>query len=306
MSGQSTIATLRRGEQVDGLFACVRKERLLARTGNPYLTLELRDSTGSVLARAFNDADVLAGRFERGDIVRVRGRVGSFKDELQLELTQIERAELPEQEMARFLPSTRQDVEELEGFLEHLVREIYEPGLRGLCQRLLSDRRLAAELRRAPCSLPGESSGRGAPRHHAYLGGLLEHTVAVSSMTVELCAVHARLDRDLLICAAVVHDLGKTLEFSYGAEIARTEQGRMLGHIELGLRLIGRAAPSELPERRRLALEHCVALHHGPQDGAEVRFASAEAAALYRVNALDAHVKGMLERGAGTAQAAAR
>jgi 3'-5' exoribonuclease len=305
MSGQSTIATLRRGEQVDGLFACVRKERLLARTGNPYLTLELRDSTGSVLARAFNDADVLAGRFERGDIVHVKGRVGSFKDELQLELTQIRRAELPEHEMARFLPSTRQDVEELEGFLEHLVREIYEPGLRALCQRLLSDRRLAAELRRAPCSLPGESSGRGI-RHHAYLGGLLEHTVAVSSMAVELCAVHPRLDRDLLICATVVHDLGRTQEFSYGAEIARTEQGRMLGHIELGLRLIGGAAPSELPERRRLSLEHCVALHHGPQDGAEVRFASAEAAALYRLNALDAHVKGMLERGAGTAQAAAR
>lgn len=305
MSGESTVATLRRGEQIEGLFACTRKERLLARTGNPYLTLELRDSTGSVLARAFNDADLLAGRFERGDIVRVRGKVGSFKDELQLELTQIERADLPEQEMARFLPSSRQDVEELEGFLEHLVREIYDPALRGLCERLLSDRRLRAELRRAPCSLPGDGSGRGA-RHHAYLGGLLEHTVAVSSMAVELCAVHARLDRDLLICAAVLHDLGKTQEFSYGAEIERTEQGRMLGHVELGLRLIGAAAPAELAERRRLSLEHCVALHHGPQDGAEVRFTSAEAAALYRINALDAHVKGMLERGGGTNQAAAR
>lgn len=305
MSGESTVATLRRGEQIEGLFACTRKERLLARTGNPYLTIELRDSTGSVLARAFNDADLLAGRFERGDIVRVRGKVGSFKDELQLELTQIERAELPEREMARFLPSSRQDVEELEGFLEHLVREIYDPALRGLCQRLLGDRRLRAELRRAPCSLPGDGSGRGV-RHHAYLGGLLEHTVAVSSMAVELCAVHARLDRDLLICAAVLHDLGKTREFSYGAEIARTEQGRMLGHVELGLRLIAAAAPAELQEPRRLSLEHCVALHHGPQDGAEVRFVSAEAAALYRINALDAHVKSMLERGAGTNQSGGR
>src|ERR1700733_1596411 len=124
MSGESTVATLRQGEQVEGVFACVRKERLLARTGNPYLTLELRDSTGSVLARAFNEADLLAGRFERGDIVRVKGKVGSFKEELQLELTQIERADLPEQELARFLPSSRLDMEELEGFLEHLVREI--------------------------------------------------------------------------------------------------------------------------------------------------------------------------------------
>lgn len=297
MSGESTVATLRQGEQVDGVFACVRKERQVARTGNPYLTLELRDSTGSVLARAFNDADLLAGRFERGDIVRVKGRVGSFKDELQLELQQIDRAELPEGELARFLPSSRQDLDELEGFLEHLVREIYDPGLRGLCDALLSDRGMKAQLRRAPCSLPGDGGPRGS-RHHAYMGGLLEHTVAVSSMAIELCAVHARLDRDLLLCAAIVHDLGKTEEFSYGAEIQRTDRGRMLGHVELGLRLIERRSPSNLGEGRRLALEHCVALHHGPEAGSEVRFSSAEAAALYRINSLDAHVKGMLERAA--------
>lgn len=301
MSGESTVATLRQGEQVEGVFACVRKERLLARTGNPYLTLELRDSTGSVLARAFNEADLLAGRFERGDIVRVKGKVGSFKEELQLELTQIERADLPEQELARFLPSSRLDMEELEGFLEYLVREIYDPGLRGLCDRLLTDKALREQLRRAPCSLPGQEGPRSG-RHHAYLGGLLEHTVAVCSMALELCAVHARLDRDLLLCAAVLHDIGKTQEFSYGAQIERTEQGRMLGHVELGLRLIGMAAPSSLDQRRRLALEHCVALHHGPDSGSEVRFVSAEAAALYRINALDAHVKGMLERGQGAQQ----
>lgn len=296
MPGESTVATLRPGEPIDGVFACVRKERLLARTGNPYLTLELRDATGSVLARAFNDADLLAGRFERGDIVHVTGKVGSFRDELQLELAKIERVELGQDRLADFLPASRRDLDELEGFLEHLVREIYDPGLRGLCERLLGNRELRAELRRAPCSLPGESGARQG-RHHAYLGGLLEHTVAVSSMSLELCTVHTSLDRDLLLCACVLHDIGKTAEFSYGAEIARTEQGQMLGHVELGLRLIGRAAPSGLDQRRRLALEHCVALHHGPEGGAELRFACAEAAALYRINALDAHVKAMLERG---------
>lgn len=296
MSGESTVATLRKGEQVDGVFACVRKERLLARTGAPYLTVELRDRTGSVTARAFNDADLLSGRFERGDIVRVSGRVGSFKDELQLELAQIERAEVPEQDLMRFLPSSRQDLDELDGFLEHLTREIYEADLRALCERLFADKALRAQFRRAPCSLPGEGGSR-AGRHHAYLGGLLEHTVAVGSLAVEICAVHVRLDRDLLLCAALLHDVGKTQEFSYGAEIERSEQGRMLGHVELGLRLIARFAPGNLDQRRRLSLEHCVALHHGPEAGSEVRFASAEAAALYRINALDAHVKGMLERG---------
>ncbi len=298
MSGESTIATMRRGQQVDGVFACVRKERQLSRAGTPYLTVELRDATGAMLARAFNDADLLAGRFDRGDVVRVKGRVGSFRDEPQLELQRIERAELPEGELAQLLPSSKRDLDELEGFLEHLVREIYDPGLRGLCDALLNDASLRAELRRAPCALPYEAQARSG-RHHAYLGGLLEHTVAVASLALELCTVHQRLDRDLLLCAAVVHDLGRTEEFRYGAEIERTEAGRMLGHIELGLRLIARHAPRGLQQGRRLSLEHCVALHHGAESGAELRFASAEAAALYRVNALDAHVKGMLERGAG-------
>lgn len=299
MSGESTIATMRRGQQVDGVFACVRKERQLSRAGMPYLTVELRDATGAMLGRAFNDADLLAGRFERGDVVRVKGRVGSFRDEPQLELQRIERAELPESELVQLLPSSKRDLDELEGFLEHLVREIYDPELRRLCDVLLNDARLRAELRRAPCALPYEAQARGG-RHHAYLGGLLEHTVAVASLALELCAVHQRLDRDLLLCAAVVHDLGKTEEFSYGAEIERTNSGRMLGHVQLGLRLIARHAPRGLREERRLSLEHCVALHHGAEAGAELRFASAEAAALYRINALDAHVKGMLERGAGT------
>src|SRR5918994_6233576 len=87
-----TIATLRAGQEVAGVFACTRKDRLVARTGAPYLALELRDRTGVIAARAFRDADVLAGRFDRGDLVRVRGRVDRFRDELQIEVTAIDRA----------------------------------------------------------------------------------------------------------------------------------------------------------------------------------------------------------------------
>ncbi len=108
--------------------------------------------------------------------------------------------------------------------------------------------------------------------------------------------LHPRLRHDLLICAALVHDLGKTREFTYGAEIAVSDEGRMLGHVELGVRLIGeRAAALGLDDQRRLELEHCVLLHHGAEGSK--RFASAEAVALYRLNALDAGVKGVLEHG---------
>ena len=87
-----TIATLRVDEEVDGLFACTRKERQISRAGSPYLTIGLRDATGTILGRAFRDADVLAGRFERGELVRVRGRVARFRDELQVEVSTIARA----------------------------------------------------------------------------------------------------------------------------------------------------------------------------------------------------------------------
>jgi 3'-5' exoribonuclease len=308
-----SVATLRDEDEVDAVFACTRKERQITRAGSPYLTIELRDSSGSIRARAFRDADVLAGRFERGELVRVRGRVQRFRDELQIELRAIERAGGEEADPARFLPTAYRDRDELEGFLEHLAREVYDPGLKALLERLLGDAPLREQIRLAPCSLPVQASGAGSAgggfasggsrptraqsSHHAYLGGLLEHTVAVATMALELCTLHPRLDRDLLLAAAIVHDLGKTREFTYGAEIARSREGSLLGHVELGLRLIGEHAPAALEGERRLALEHCVILHHGADSSSGQRFASAEALALYRLNALDAQVKGMLEHG---------
>jgi 3'-5' exoribonuclease len=293
-----TIATLRDGDLVEAVFACARKERLLARSGAPYLTVELRDQTGSVTGRAFDDADLLAGRFERGDLVCVRGRVKSFRGEIQVTVEQIARVDAGDEEATRFLPVSRRDLDELEGFLEHLAREVYDPGYKALLDRLLADRELRAGLRRAPCSLPSSGPARSSV-HHAFLGGLLEHIVAVATMAVELCAVHPRLDRDLLLCAALVHDLGKTREYAYGTEITRTEEGRMLGHVELGLRLIAAHVPSSLAAERRLALEHCVLSHHGAEGSGGQRFASAEALALQRLNALDAGVKGAFEQGLG-------
>jgi 3'-5' exoribonuclease len=303
----TTVATLRCEEEVDGVFACTRKERHISRAGTPYLTIDLQDRTGTIVARAFREADLLAGRFERGELVRVHGRVERFRDQLQIEVRAIARAEGSEADPTRFLPVAHRDLDELEGFLEHLAREVYDPPLKLLLARLLGDRELRAQLRRAPCSVPAvrspsaASGGGGARRapsgHHAYLGGLLEHTVAVATMALELCTLHPRLDRDLLLSAAIVHDLGKTREFTFGAEIGRSQEGELLGHIELGLRVIAGHDPRAIDRERRLALEHCVMLHHGVEASPGQRFASPEALALYRLNALDAHVKGAFEHG---------
>jgi 3'-5' exoribonuclease len=285
-----TVATLRAGQEVEGIFACTRKDRLLSRGGTPYLAVELRDRTGAVQGRAFRDADVLAGRFERGDLVQVAGRVERFRDELQVDLRAIGRAPDGAADPAAFLPVAYRDLDELDGFLEHLAREVHEPGLRALLDDLLGDAPLRAAWRRAPCTRAG---------HHAYLGGLLEHTVAVATLALEACQLHPRLDSDLLVASALVHDLGKTREFTYGAELGLTDAGRLLGHVELGLALLRDRAAGlrRLDAGRFIALAHCVLCHHGADAAPQRRFGSPEALALYRLNALDASVKEALEHG---------
>lgn len=260
----------------------------MTRTGSAYLALELRDRTGTVPARAFQNADALAARFERGDVVRVVGRVERFRDELVLELSEISRAESEAVDAGRFLPSAYRDLDELDGFLEHLSGEVYDRAYRTLLDGLLADDVLRAAWRRAPCSRSG---------HHAYLGGLLEHTVAVATLAHETCQLHPRLNSDLLVTAAITHDLGRTREFTYGAELGLTEEGRLLGHLVLGEQLLTEHGARQLDESRRLALLHCVLCHHGPSAAPGGRFASAEALALHRLNALDAAVKGALEHG---------
>jgi 3'-5' exoribonuclease len=286
------IATLREHDELDGIYACARKERQISRAGTPYLNVELGDPTGTILGRVFAEADLQAGRFERGELVQVRGRVERFRERLQANIAAISRAEVGQAKPEDFLPTAYRDLDELEGFLEHLAEEVYEAPLKQLLGALLADGALRSQLRRAPCTVPGQ---RGA--HHAYLGGLLEHTVGVATLAHELCSLHPRLDRDLLLSAAIAHDLGKTREFAYGAEISRSAEGLMLGHVELGLRVLGEHAPAALRPERRLALEHCVLMHHGPGQAGGARFASAEALALYRLNAVDAQVKGAFEEG---------
>lgn len=292
-----SITELRAGQRFEGRYACQSKERLTARNGSVYLSLRLRDRTGTIAARAFREADRLALRFERGDAIWVRGKVERYRGELVAELDDVRRIEPAEVDPAEFLPAAYRSLDELDGFLEHLVREVHDPALRTTVERVVLTEPVAGDFRRAPCTRSG---------HHAYLGGLIEHTVAVATLVGEVCQLHPRLDSDLLMAAAILHDVGKTREFTYGAEFELSDEGRLLGHLAIGAEIIG-AATRDLPADRRLALLSCVLTHHGPdagpaagrqgRPGAGRGFACPEALALYRLNALDASVKGALEGG---------
>ena len=160
------LSALRAGDEVAGVYACTRKDRLTARTGSPYLALELRDRTSALPARVFRDADLLGGRFDRGDLVRVQGRVERFRDELQVDVRAIERAE--DADPAAFLPVAYRDLDELDGFLEHLVREVHEPGLpraaRGAARGRAAARASGAARRaRAPATTPTSAGCSSTP-----------------------------------------------------------------------------------------------------------------------------------------------
>jgi 3'-5' exoribonuclease len=265
-----SIAELAEDRVVEGLYAVARKQRLRTRSGSPYLALELVDPTGKIEARVWNDVELLDKRFGEGDAVRVLGRVERFRDRLQLEVRSLEPAQA---DPAQLVPEPRRDVEELDGFFEFLAGELAHPGLRTLLERFTGDETFRARLRILPATQDG---------HHSWAGGLLEHTVAVASLCREAAQLHPRLRADILLAAALLHDIGRTVELDRGPLFLPTLEGRLLGHVHLGLRLIEKRAGSLEPEALAEVL-HPVSAHH---DARSAR--TAEASVLYHANQLDA------------------
>jgi 3'-5' exoribonuclease len=264
------IAELAEDRVVEGLFAVASKRRRRTRSGSPYLALELVDPTGKIEARVWNDVELLDRRFGEGDAVRVLGRVERFRDRLQLEVRSLEPAET---DPAELVPAPRRDVDELDGFFEFLAGELAHPGLRALVGRFVGDADFRARLRVLPATPDA---------HHSWAGGLLEHTVAVASLCREAAQLHQRLRTDLLLAAALLHDAGRTRELDRGPLFLPTAEGKLLGHVHLGLRAIEERAGGLEPEIRAEVL-HAVAVHH------DVRGArTAEASVLYHANQLDA------------------
>ncbi|HLF68841.1 MAG TPA: HD domain-containing protein [Gaiellaceae bacterium] len=268
----TTIAELAEDRTVEGVYAVTRKERRRTRAGAPYLALELSDASGRIEARVWSDVELLDTRFAEGDAVRVLGRVERFGGKLQVQVRDLATAE--DADAATLTPSLRRDADELDGFLEFLAAEIAHPGLAGVVGSFVRDADLRAALRALPAA--------GADGHHGYAGGLLEHTVGVTTLCRETCQLHPRLRGDLLLAAALLHDVGRIRELTRGPTFRQTEEGRLLGHVHLGLRMIEERSrdldPAVLAE-----LLHAIACHH---DRPAAR--TAEAAVLYHANQLDA------------------
>jgi 3'-5' exoribonuclease len=271
VSASAAIADLSADRVVEGTYAVASKRRLRTRSGSPYLALELVDKSGRIEARVWNDVELLDTRFEEGDAVRVLGRVEQYRDRLQLEVRTLEAA--PDADPAEYLPTIRRDADELDGFLDFLTAEIAYAPLQATVDAVLGD----ASLRRLLHLLPATPDG-----HHGYAGGLLEHTVGVATLARESAQLHPRLRADLLVAAALLHDVGRTAELRVGPGFRPTDEGRLLGHVHLGLRIVEERHAGLKPEVLAELL-HAIACHH---DSRSAR--TAEAAVLYHANQLDA------------------
>jgi 3'-5' exoribonuclease len=275
MAEGTYVSELEEGALVEATFAVQRKRTRRTRNGDAFLSLELADRTGRVPAVVWNDVNLLAGRFDEGDTVRVLGRVETYDGRPQIAVRDVQR--LDAGDALELVPGSRRDADTLDGMLEFLAGEIHDAGLAALVGVFLDDARYRARLRAAAAS----------ETHHAYAGGLLEHTVAVATLCREAAGLHPRLKSHLLLAAALLHDAGRTETFRPGVTIAVSEEGRLLGHVLAGVRMIDAAArTAAIDDERLLPLLNAVAGHHGPFEGR--RLETPEAVCLFQANQLDA------------------
>ncbi len=280
------VEELKENDLVRGDYLVKFKRLGITRRGDPYLSMTLADRTGEVEARVWEGAEDVGGMFAEGDIVSVEGKAGSYRNEVQLILSRVEKSEAVS-DPSIFLESTRHDVKGMTAELRELLGTMEDPHLRRLSDRFLSDPEFATDFRRAPAAKSF---------HHAYLGGLLEHTLSVCRLSAAVSGHYPDLDRDLLLCGAFLHDIGKVREYTYSTYIDYTDEGRLMGHLVLGAAMLEQrlSGIKGFPRSLALRLKHLILSHHGEFDfGSPKRPKFLEAFALHLVDDLDAKMSGL-------------
>ncbi len=251
------VADLEADQTVNSFFLVSAKEVLQTRDGKPYLRLELSDRTGSIDTRMWSGFEPVAGSIDRDDIVKVQGRSELYRNRLQLKIDRLRKAEPSEVDLRDFFPHTPEDIDALYRRIEEFGGSIGNSWLRRLVMGILADPAIAPRLKQVPAAKL---------MHHAYRGGLVEHVVSLCGLCRQVQAHYAdEIDLDLLLTGAILHDVGKIDELEYERETGYSTEGRLLGHILLGLQLIRRKIdPIEgFPAPLARAVEHLIASHHG-------------------------------------------
>ncbi len=279
--------------EVDGIFLVDSVHRRFTKAQKAYLKLVLADKSGQIESVMWEetmeknpDSRELAG----GDFIDVSGRAGvnRYTNKVEVILNQLRKVATDDLDIADFLPTTDQDIDELKARLKKIVAAVDDPHIKKLLEKLFKDQ----ELSEAYCLAPAAKS-----YHHGYLGGLLEHSVSVAELALLLCDHYEGIDRSLLIAGALLHDVGKIREFDYMTKIDYSTEGRLKGHIVIGDELVGsmidgiRGFPADL----KLHISHLILSHHGePEYGAAVRPKTKEAVILNIIDNTDAKINGWM------------
>ena len=276
------VVDLSDGQMVVSHFLVREKEvRTSVRTGNSWLQLELVDRTGAISGKMWENFAALVPTFDRDDVIQIRGRVKLFNGQKELTLEQIIPALERDYDLSDFLPHTKHDIEKMYEELCADAAAVKNPWLEQLLTNIVCDPAIAPRIKRAPAAMT---------MHHAFIGGLLEHIVSLLGLARGVSAHYAELDADLLTAGVILHDIGKIEELQYGRGIDYSTEGRLLGHIMIGVQMVHdriKCIP-DFPPQLAVLLEHLILSHHGTHEfGSPSLPQTREAIALHFLDDMD-------------------
>ncbi|OGP84920.1 MAG: hypothetical protein A2V87_02205 [Deltaproteobacteria bacterium RBG_16_58_17] len=283
------VKDLKTGDRVSEVFLAAEKNLAYSQKGSPYLNLRLKDRTGDVEGKIWENALAWDKAFKKGDLIRVQARALSFKNAIQLSISELRKVEDGEVELSDYFPVARGDLDDMFAGILAYVEQVKTPCLTALLHAFFEDEKIAALFMRAPAA-------KGF--HHVYIGGLLEHTLSVVRL-LDLAAGHyPGGNRDLLIAGGILHDIGKIYEFSYERIVEYSDPGRLVGHIVIGVEMVDAkiAAIPDFPEQIAMELRHLILSHHGVLEyGSPKRPKTLEALIVHYMDDLDAKVNAFQE-----------
>ncbi|MEZ5399129.1 MAG: HD domain-containing protein [Bryobacteraceae bacterium] len=283
-----TVVELKAGELATGTFLVVSKDiRPKKGSGDPYLSLVLADRSGDIDAKMWDNVEKVMDTFERDDFVRVKGMPQVFQNRMQFTVHTLQRLAESDVELGDFFPASQRNADEMMAELGGVIASIGNPHLRGLLEAVFADPEVSRKYKRAPAAKT---------IHHAWLGGLVEHVLSLCALCRKVGPHYPAVDMDLLLTGAILHDIGKIDELTYERSFGYSDEGQLVGHILIGLRLVAeklRAFP-EFPPKLRVLVEHLIASHHGTLEfGSPKPPLCAEAMLLHHLDNLDSKMEAM-------------
>lgn len=253
---QIFVRDLKNNDCVRSSFLVTSKELFVSKNAKPYLSLILSDKTGQIDTRIFEDADALSSMFKEGDVVAIAGKAHQFQNRLQLVVQHLTTLVPEEVELSDYLPTASEDLEILYAELLGTFRGVKNPWIRSLGLKLLENPEIAMRYKRCPAAKT---------IHHAFIGGLLSHSLQLIKVIDAIAPLYPELERDLLVFGAAFHDFGKIFELSYQSVFGYTDEGRLVGHIAIGVNLIDREIQKMpgFPPELDWQLKHLILSHHG-------------------------------------------